>query len=46
MKSKLTQTLTSTFEAHAQQTENGIGYWFARHLKLQHLLGYTSETTS
>ncbi len=30
--------LTSTFEAHAQQTENGIEYWLAR--DLQFLLGY------
>ena len=30
--------MTSTFEAHAQQTENGIEYWLAR--DLQFLLGY------
>ena len=24
------QTLTSTFEAHAQQTETGVEYWLAR----------------
>lgn len=38
MKSELIQSLTSTFEAHAQQTEGGIDYWLAR--DLQHLLGY------
>ena len=38
MKSELVETLTSTFEAHAQQTENGIEFWLAR--DLQHLLGY------
>lgn len=32
------QLLTGTFEAHAQQTENGVEYWLAR--DLQHLLGY------
>jgi len=31
--------LTETFEAHAQQTDNGIEYWLAR--DLQHLLGYS-----
>lgn len=31
-------SLTDTFEAHAQQTENGVEYWLAR--DLQHLLGY------
>ena len=31
--------LTQTFEAHAQQTDNGIEYWLAR--DLQHLLGYS-----
>jgi DNA-damage-inducible protein D len=31
-------SLTENFEAHAQQTENGIEYWLAR--DLQHLLGY------
>lgn len=38
MKSELVETLTSTFEAHAQRTENGIEFWLAR--DLQHLLGY------
>lgn len=31
--------MTETFEAHAQQTDNGIEYWLAR--DLQHLLGYS-----
>jgi DNA-damage-inducible protein D len=39
MKTELIQTLTSTFEGHAQQTENGVEFWLAR--DLQHLLGYT-----
>ena len=38
MKTELIQTLTSTFEAHAQQTETGVEYWLAR--DIQHLLGY------
>jgi len=32
-------TLTTTFEGHAQQTENGVEFWLAR--DLQFLLGYT-----
>lgn len=39
MKTELIQTLTSTFEAHAPQTEGGVEYWLAR--DLQYLLGYT-----
>ena len=39
MESDLVRTLTDNFEAHAQQTENGVEYWLAR--DLQHLLGYT-----
>jgi len=39
MKSEQIETLTGTFEVHAQQTENGIEYWLAR--DLQHLLGYS-----
>lgn len=39
MKKELLQTLTDTFEGHAQQTESGIEYWLAR--DIQHLLGYT-----
>lgn len=38
MKSEIIQTLTSTFEAHAQLTEGGTEYWLAR--DLQQLLGY------
>jgi DNA-damage-inducible protein D len=38
MKTDLINTLTSDFEAHAQQAENGIEFWLAR--DLQHLLGY------
>ena len=38
MKTEVVQTLTATFEAHAQQTEGGVEYWLAR--DLQHLLGY------
>lgn len=32
------QTLTASFEGHAQQTESSVEYWLAR--DLQHLLGY------
>lgn len=39
MQSDAINTLTTTFETHAQQTENGIEYWLAR--DLQHLLGYS-----
>ena len=39
MNTELVQTLTSTFEAHAQQTEGGVEYWLAR--DIQHLLGYS-----
>jgi DNA-damage-inducible protein D len=39
MKTELVQSLTSTFEEHAQQTEGGVEYWLAR--DLQTLLGYT-----
>ena len=38
MKFDLITTLTSTFEGHAQRTEQGIEYWLAR--DLQTLLGY------
>ena len=38
MKTEIIQTLTTNFEAHAQQTESGVEYWLAR--DLQHLLGY------
>lgn len=39
MKTELVQTLTTTFEAHAQQTEDSVEYWLAR--DIQHLLGYS-----
>ena len=39
MKTELVQTLTATFEAHAQQTEGGVEYWLARDIQL--LLGHT-----
>ncbi len=39
MKKEIIESLTTTFEAHAQQTENGVDYWLAR--DVQHLLGYT-----
>ena len=38
MQNDLIQSLTTSFEGHAQRTENGIEYWLAR--DLQHLLGY------
>jgi DNA-damage-inducible protein D len=38
MNTELVHTLTGTFEAHAQQAENGVEFWLAR--DLQHLLGY------
>jgi DNA-damage-inducible protein D len=38
MKTELIQSLTDTFEGHAQSTENGVEFWLAR--DLQHLLGY------
>lgn len=39
MKTEIVHSLTDTFEAHAQQAENGIEFWLAR--DLQYLLGYT-----
>jgi len=39
MKSETVLTLTTTFEAHAQETDTGVEFWLAR--DLQHLLGYT-----
>lgn len=39
MQKDIINSLTENFEAHAQQTDNGIEYWLAR--DLQHLLGYT-----
>ena len=38
MNTDLIHTLTSTFEGHAQRTDDGVEYWLAR--DLQHLLGY------
>ncbi|MBZ0263763.1 DNA damage-inducible protein D [bacterium] len=42
METKVIRNLTDNFEAHAQQTENGVEYWLAR--DLQHLLQYTKWT--
>jgi len=39
MKTELVKSLTTNFEAHAQQTETGIEFWLAR--DIQYLLGYT-----
>jgi DNA-damage-inducible protein D len=39
MKTDLIQSLTHTFEAHAQQAESGVEFWLAR--DLQYLLGYS-----
>jgi len=39
MKQAVVHSLTTTFEGHAQQTDDGVEYWRAR--DLQHLLGYT-----
>lgn len=39
MKTDLIQSLTDSFEAHAQQTEGGVEFWLAR--DLQFLLGYS-----
>ncbi len=38
METELVQTLTTTFEGHAQRTEGGVEYWLAR--DIQFLLGY------
>lgn len=38
MKKEVVYSLTDIFEAHAQQTDNGVEFWLAR--DLQHLLGY------
>lgn len=38
MEQQQIQSLTATFEDHAQQTENAVEFWLAR--DLQHLLGY------
>ncbi len=39
MKTDLIHNMIDTFEAHAQETENGVEFWLAR--DLQHLLGYS-----
>jgi DNA-damage-inducible protein D len=39
METDLIQMLTTTFEGHAQKTENEVEYWLARDLQV--LLGYT-----
>ena len=39
MKTELVQSLTTNFEAHAQQTDTAIEFWLAR--DIQHLLGYS-----
>lgn len=41
MNTEIIHTLTSTFEASAQQTEGGVEYWLAR--DIQHLLGNTKS---
>ena len=38
MEAQQIQSLTVTFEGHAQRAENDVEYWLAR--DLQHLLGY------
>lgn len=38
MEQQQIQSLTTSYEGHAQRTENGVEYWLAR--DLQHLLGY------
>ena len=38
MEQQQIQSLTTTFEGHAQQIDNGVEFWLAR--DLQHLLGY------
>ncbi|MDW7680763.1 MAG: BRO family protein, partial [bacterium] len=39
MKKEIIKHLTQDFESYANQTSNGIEFWFAR--DLQHLLGYS-----
>ena len=38
MKKEIIQSLAQDFESHANKTEEGIEFWFAR--DLQQLLGY------
>jgi DNA-damage-inducible protein D len=39
MKKEIIKHLTNDFESYANQTQNGVEFWFGR--DLQHLLGYT-----
>lgn len=39
MNTELVQSLTTTFESYARQTDGGVEFWLAR--DIQHLLGYT-----
>jgi DNA-damage-inducible protein D len=39
MKRELVNSLTESFQAHANQTDGGVEFWLAR--DLQHLLGYS-----
>lgn len=39
MKRELVNSLTDSFQAHANQTDGGVEFWLAR--DLQHLLGYS-----
>ena len=39
MQKEIIKHLTNDFESYANQTQNGIEFWFAR--DLQHLLGYS-----
>ena len=39
MEKQIIKSLTENFESHANKTENGVEFWFAR--DLQNLLGYT-----
>ena len=39
MKTDVIKSLTTNFEGHAQQTDEGVEFWLAR--DLQHLLGYS-----
>ena len=40
MKAELIRTLTSTFEAHAQQAEGGVDYWLARDIQQLRATGF------
>jgi len=41
MKKEIIKHLTQDFESNANQTRNGIEFWFAR--DLQYLLGYSGN---